>query len=226
MNGQVRTLNPGTRWYWFAAWAVRRVYCPLMGGLTVIGRERVPKHGAMILAPVHMSALDPPLVGAVSPRPVTFMAKEELFKIPGLGFLIRTLGAFPVRRGENDSSAVRFALQSLAEGGTLLVFPEGSRNNGQTMLPIQVGAGLLARKSGAAVVPIGISGTEVMLPKGATRPRRAHLTLAFGEPFTYADVAKSSEDRENRRAFSRELASRIVAACAEAGHTIKTGETD
>jgi 1-acyl-sn-glycerol-3-phosphate acyltransferase len=196
-----------------------------MGGLTVLGRDRVPKSGPVILAPVHMSVIDPPLVGAVSPRPVTFMAKEELFRIAGLGPLIRSLGAFPVRRGENDSSAFRFALKCLEDGGALLVFPEGSRNDGQTMLTLQVGTGLLARKSGAAVVPVGISGTQRMLPKGAKTPRRSPLVVVFGEPFTYAEVAKSPVDRENRRTFLEELARRIADACAEAGHSIKTAAT-
>ncbi len=176
--------------------------------------------GPVLVAPVHMSMLDPPLLGCTSPRALRFMAKEELFRPPGLSHLIRSLGAFPVRRGENDTAAIRLALERLSLGEAVLVFPEGTRNDGRTMLPIQVGLAMLAKRTGATILPVGIAGTEKVLPKGASRPRRARVTVAYGHPFRYEDVAEGLTEREARKAFAAELGRRIQAACVEAGHPI------
>ncbi|MCU0317696.1 MAG: 1-acyl-sn-glycerol-3-phosphate acyltransferase, partial [Fimbriimonadaceae bacterium] len=86
-------------WYHFVKWFVRTVFFGLMGGVNSVGRENVPPKGRLIVASVHISHIDPPLIGSVFPRTLRFMAKQELFKFP-LGILLRSLLAFPVKRGE------------------------------------------------------------------------------------------------------------------------------
>ncbi len=148
------------------------------------GRERVPRTGPVLLVSNHSSLLDPPLVGGSTPRPVSFMAKAELFRIPLFGGLIRRLNARPVRREGSDPSALRTALRVLEDGGALLVFPEGTRGPEGVLRPGKAGAGMLAVLSGAAVVPVYINGSGRAWPRGRKLPRPARVTVWFGEPMS------------------------------------------
>lgn len=140
----------------------------------VRGREHVPERGPVLLCANHFDWWDPPLVGTVSPRPVFFMAKEELFRYPVLGTLLPKVGAFPVRRGTADRRALKTALDLLARGEVVGIFPEGTRSRDGTLLPAEPGAALLAVWSRAPVVPVAISG-----PYRPFRPIRVRI----GEPF-------------------------------------------
>lgn len=150
--------------------------------MRVDGLERLPSQGPAILAINHVSMLDPILVAAALPRPVHFMAKEELFRYPLLGWLLRWLHAFPVRRGQPDREAIARALSVLKAGGVVGIFPEGTRSLDGRLLPIQGGTAFLALKSGAAVFPVAIVGTHRAMPKGAWWPRRACVQIRVGEP--------------------------------------------
>ncbi|MBS1713524.1 MAG: 1-acyl-sn-glycerol-3-phosphate acyltransferase [Armatimonadetes bacterium] len=208
------------QWYWFAAWVARTLFFQAMGGCRVVGKENVPREGPVLVAPVHCSHLDPPLVGSTCPRMLRFMAKEELFRNALFGKLIRSLGAFPVKRGESDAAAIRRALQWLQGGEAVLVFPEGGRNDGETMNAVLPGTSVLAKRSGAAIVPVGLGGTAVMFPRGARRPKRGRTTVVYGRPFTF-DEAAPSGDRDE---FARFLSERIAEACREAGLELRTSD--
>jgi 1-acyl-sn-glycerol-3-phosphate acyltransferase len=153
--------------------------------LRVVGAEHVPPTGPLLLAANHVSLLDPPVVGAAAPRPLQYMAKAELFRVPGLGRLIRWLNAHPVERDGADASALRHALLLLRQGKALLVFPEGTRGVEGRLGPGRPGAGMLAAHSEAPVVPVYVRGTGAVLPRGASRPRRAPITVAFGPPLRF-----------------------------------------
>ncbi len=204
---------------WIARHIVLRFFS---GGLKIIGQENVPLEGPVILAPIHVSFFDPPVVSCGSPRAVAFLAKEELFNPPVFGPLIRSLNAFPVKRGAGDTSAVRLALEKLAEGHCLIMFPEGTRGDGITLGPMQSGVALLAKKSGALVVPTGVYGTHKILPKGRKLPGFSRLRVAFGKPFSFADASTSEDDKTNRRLFSERLEREIVAQCRIAGLEVRT----
>ncbi len=216
----------GHRWYFFILWVARHILLRFFsGGLKIIGRSNVPMTGPVILAPNHVSFFDPPVVACGSPRALTFLAKEELFKPPVFGPLIRSVNAFPLKRGEGDTSAMRLALQKLAEGHCLIMFPEGTRGDGKTLGPMQSGVAMLAKRSGAKVVPVGVYGTHKILPKGRKLPRFSRLRVAYGEPFTYASVAVSDDEKVNRAAFSARLEQGIVEQCRIAGLEVKTATT-
>ncbi|MBL8064312.1 MAG: 1-acyl-sn-glycerol-3-phosphate acyltransferase [Chthonomonadaceae bacterium] len=201
-------------WYSLVSWIVRTFFFGFLGKVQVSGRDRVPKSGPLIVACVHMSHLDPPLMGSHFPRELRFMAKAELFRHPLFGPLIRSLGAFPIERGSGDMTAIRQSLQWLKEGRAILVFPEGHRGDGQAMNPILPGVAVLASKSGAPVIPVGVNGTQLMWPRGAKKPKRGRITVVIGEPFV--------ADGASREEFCETVGIRIALACREAGLDLKT----
>ena len=205
-----------TAWYWFIRTFVRYCYFVLTGGFKVNGKENVPKTGPLIIAPNHESYLDPPAAGCALPRILTFMAKEELFRFKPMSILIRSLGAFPVKRGTSDIESIRIALSILEEGKALLVFPEGTRNLGEQMMPMNRGVEMLAKRSGALIVPVGITGTHTKWGKHKKLKLWGKVVIRFGEPLNYAEFA----DRKDE--FAPELERRILALCHESGFQLKS----
>lgn len=150
--------------------------------LQILHTERFPKEGPVVLACNHVSLADPPLVGTASPRRVNIMAKEELF-VPVLGTLYRILGAFPVKRGGADRTAIKHGIDVLKNGECLMIFPEGTRSKNGELGKAQPGALMMASKARAAIVPTCIVGTDF---------NRSHrwwpkVTLSFAEPIYFPD---------------------------------------
>ncbi len=170
--------------YYLGRFAVKLIM-RFMFRISVQGTQHIPNLGAVIICSRHISNWDPLLIGISMKRPVSFMAKEELFRFKPLGMLIKSVHGFPVARGANDRAAIKTALHILSQDGILVVFPEGFRNRTQTGLePLQRGAALLASRSDAAVVPVGIVGPYRLFGK---------VHIRFGEPFVIApDAAKKS----------------------------------
>jgi 1-acyl-sn-glycerol-3-phosphate acyltransferase len=171
----------------------------------VTGVEQLPRQGPLLLASNHVSVLDPPMIGSMAPRPLQFMAKAELFRIPLLGPLIRRLNAHPVERDGADAGALRHALLLLREGKALLVFPEGTRGTEGTLGAGRAGAGLLAAHADAPVVPVYIQGSGRVLPKGARWPRRAPVVISFGPALRF----RRGRGREHYQQISDEIMAAI-----------------
>jgi 1-acyl-sn-glycerol-3-phosphate acyltransferase len=186
--------------YEFSKWLVW-VVLSLGWRFRIVGAEKVPLTGPLIVACNHIAYLDPPALGAAVPRPVTYMAKEQLFAIPVLGPIIRGLGAFPVDRTRGDIAAIKTALGILETGACLGIFPEGTRNTDGSGKP-QMGVALLASMSGATVLPAYVSGTS-------QANRLAPITIVFGEPLRFAPAGKAR--REDLAKWTDELMSRIYA---------------
>ncbi len=161
----------------------------------VRGRQHVPRTGGVLLIANHTSYADPPIVGAVCPRPVHFMAKRELFFFP-LGQIISRTHAFPVQRGASDQAALRKAVRLLKEGKVLLIFPEGGRSQDGKLMEFEQGAAFVALASGAAVVPIGIVDADRVLPRHSPLPRLAKLRVHFGPPLALDDLRGPRVTRE------------------------------
>ncbi len=140
----------------------------------VVGAEKVPKTGPLIVAANHISNFDPPLLGIALPRPVAYMAKKELFAMPVIKQLIPRLHAYPVDREAGGTAALRASLRLLKEGRAVGIFPEGGRNVTGTNEE-KAGAAFLAAASGAPVVPAAIVGTRKLRPFG-------RVTVVFGDP--------------------------------------------
>jgi 1-acyl-sn-glycerol-3-phosphate acyltransferase len=163
------------------AWMVGRptlgTAIKLVTRLRVYGAGRVPADGGLVVAANHFSWIDPPALGAASPRTLYYMAKVEAHRVPGLGQLMRSFGAFPVRRGESDRDAVRLMREIVQDGNALGMFAEGTRQRAGVPGPVQPGSAMVAITEGVPLVPAAIHGSfDWRL--GNFRP----VTIAFGEP--------------------------------------------
>ncbi len=151
------------------------------------GKENVPSQEPLLIVSNHINLVDPIIIGAIIDRKAAFIAKEELFRSKFLRFFMRNLGAFPVHRGRMDRDALRQTLQVLAEGKALVMFPEGKRSDNSQLQSALLGSALIASRSGALILPIGISGTENI--KGiAWLLRRPRITVNIGCPFSLPPV--------------------------------------
>jgi 1-acyl-sn-glycerol-3-phosphate acyltransferase len=155
----------------------------------------------VLIASNHVSLLDPPLVGTASSRPVNFMAKEELFTFP-LGPIYKSLGAFPVKRGASDRQAIKTALGLLKNKQVLGIFPEGTRSRNGKLGPAEPGALTFAYKTGAAVVPTAVIGSNLAMRK-TTWPK---IKVIFGQPIYFTEQHMSKEEIEEK---SKELMKNI-----------------
>ena len=154
------------------------------------GTENVPRTGPVIVACNHISFFDPPVLGTASPRRLSYMAKEELFRIPVLGPLISAVGSYPVDRTGSATAAIKRSVDVLRKGGAIGIFPEGTRNlTGQN--EARGGVALLASLSKAPVVPAAVVGTD-------QAARFGKIDVVFGRPMSLpADRKASREEMAN-----------------------------
>jgi 1-acyl-sn-glycerol-3-phosphate acyltransferase len=164
--------------------------------MRVEGLENVPQHGGCLIVSNHCSWLDPPVLGcSLGHRQIHFMAKRELFERPYLGRVIRWLGAFPVDRGHADRKSLRRALDLLAAGRLVCLFPEGTRGNGQTMEPWHVGMAMLAHHAQVDVIPAALVHTRNLLEDRAMRGPRQPMWVRFGPPIQTRGIGGPSKAR-------------------------------
>jgi 1-acyl-sn-glycerol-3-phosphate acyltransferase len=173
----------------------------------VEGKENIPRE-SFILAANHMSYLDPIVLGlAVYPRKIYFMAKAELFKIPLFSWLISKLYAFPVKRGAFDRQAIELACLYLQKGKIVGMFPEGTRYRRNSLGRPQAGVGLLVIKTGVPVLPVGIVGTDKVLPAGKFGLRFPQIKAVIGNPIY--NLARDVVSERQRKKAS-EITKRIM----------------
>jgi 1-acyl-sn-glycerol-3-phosphate acyltransferase len=182
---------------------------------SVEGAENIPLQGPVLIAPIHRSNADFAFTLFISPRKVFFMAKDGLYHHPLFGKILIRLGAFPVNRDAADRESMRLAEEVLRRGQALVLFPEGTRKFGPNVEPLHDGAMFIAARTGAIVVPVGISGSDRALPQGAKFPRYTKIHIVVGPPIT----PPQGEGRVARSAISaktEELRVALEAAYAAA----------
>lgn len=169
--------------------------------ITVNGADNIPNEGPVIIASSHKSELDPPLIGVTIKRELSFFAKEELFKIPVLGFIISRLNAFPVSRGNSDRAALKKSVEVLEEGNMLVIFPEGTRSKTDELGEFQEGASFIAMKSNAVIVPTAITGHY---------NRKEGVTVTYGKPIEVPSLAEGGMKRKELTQLMREETLKLI----------------
>jgi 1-acyl-sn-glycerol-3-phosphate acyltransferase len=173
----------------------------------IYGAENVPQKGPLLVVSNHASDFDPPLLSNCVGRPVAFMAKEELFRIPVLKQAIELYGAYPVKRGAADRNAIRAALNSLNTGWAVGIFLQGTRTPDARIDDPKLGAALIAAKANVPLLPVSLWGTEKIFRKGSTVPRRVPVTVRIGELI----APPTSTDKEELQALTQKCADEINA---------------
>ena len=171
----------------------------------IYGAENVPQTGPVIIVSNHASYFDPPIVSSCVRRPVAYMAKEELFKVPVLAQAIKLYGAYPVSRGTADRNAIRAALEYLENGWAVGVFLEGTRTPDGRISDPKRGAALLAAKAKAPFLPVCLWGSEQILQPGSSLPRPVPLTIRIGQLID----APSSNNKEELERVTQKCAAVI-----------------
>ncbi len=197
--------------YWIG-WTLCLITTKFFGRIKTYGSENVPREGGVILAPNHISYIDPPAAGmGINFRRIHFMAKLELFQVPVLGFLIKAVGAFPVRQHTADRAALKTALKYLENGELVCMFPEGTRSLDGKLGEPQAGLGMIVLKSKAPVVPCALVGTRDMLPPHSKFLHFARVKVVYGEPITFEDLYEQGMNKET----IAEVGRRVIQAIAD-----------
>ena len=194
-----------------------RVFYTLIRGLVVavcvgytrarvIGKHNIPKSGPFLLAPIHRSNIDTPLAAAVTSRRMRFMGKDSIWKFKPIGWIISSLGAFPVTRGSADREALKRCISVLESGEPLVLFPEGTRQSGPIVQPLFDGAAYVAVKAGVPIIPVGIGGSEGVMPKGSKMIYPRKCVLVVGEPI----VAVADESGRIPRSAVKDITERLT----------------
>jgi 1-acyl-sn-glycerol-3-phosphate acyltransferase len=183
----------------------------------------IPREGPVILAANHISNADPVLVGAwLTPalgRRIHWLGKKEMFEWPVVGWVARNGGVLPVDRGAADVDAFRMASRVLEAGQVLVIFPEGTRSPTGELQQPKDGLAMLALRTGATIVPIGISNTDRVWPKGRKLPRLGgHATMRIGEPFKIAELLPPDIDRKSAKGLATTMIMRRIAALLDPRH--------
>ncbi len=166
----------------------------------------IPATGGVLIAPVHRSNVDFVFPVLLTKRKMFFMAKDSLWKVGLLGRFLIAMGGFPVHRESADRASLQRAEEVLARGEVLILFPEGTRQEGPDVLEIHEGAAYLASKTQCPIIPVGIAGSDRAMPKGATLPRPLRVSVYSGAALQPAPLSESGKiQRSAIKASTEEL---------------------
>lgn len=187
-----------------------RFVLAFFGRIRAFDIDNVPDEGGVLICANHISYIDPPAVGCPLKRRVHFMAKAELFRMPVLGPMITSYGAFPVHRGTADRQALRQAIDLLRGGNIVAMFPEGKRSLDGNLLPAEAGVGMIARNAGVPVVPAALINTNKLLRPHTWWLAFTHVKVVYGKPLDLSDLDQMS----SREAYD-EVGTRVMRAIAD-----------
>jgi 1-acyl-sn-glycerol-3-phosphate acyltransferase len=203
----------GSQRFYDAHRAPVRLLFTLLLHVKASGLERVPQNGGLLLVCNHLTDLDPLLLGVLIPRQLHFMAKEELLRVPLLGGWLRRCGVFPIRRGEVDRAALKYAEDLLRAGRVVMIFPEGHRSTTAQLQEARAGAVMLASRTGCPILPLAIAGTEQLSLRGdggwsrLLRLRRPLVQVWAGELITIGARSRGAERKEAADKLMRQIVS-------------------
>jgi 1-acyl-sn-glycerol-3-phosphate acyltransferase len=195
----------------FTRWLVRLI-CSLYFRIEFEGADRAPKDGAMIVAPNHVSYLDPLWVSIPITRPLRYMTWDKMTRLPLLGPLIRAYGAFPVCLEKGDRAALRHSLERLRQGGGLMIFPEGGRTRTGRLMPFKPGVIRLALETNAPILPVTIIGGYKAFSPHHLIPRPYKIKIIYHDPIQLTPPDDDSQMKEFMRQQTEYLQSVVASA--------------
>ena len=206
-------MNPSYR----LGWTMFRAMYATYFRWRVFDAENVPLKGGVILASNHASFLDPPLVGSGLKRDINYLARESLFRFPGIGALLRSWNAVPVDRDGGGAKGLKAILDRLLAGGGIILFPEGTRTKDGKLQPARSGVGLTVIKSSAPVVPVRVFGTFEAYGRHLKFPRPYPIMVKYGRPLNFEKLRAEAKtcDKARLKVIYQEVADEIMAAIAK-----------
>jgi 1-acyl-sn-glycerol-3-phosphate acyltransferase len=202
---------------YFLGWSFFRAVYATYFRWRVLNSERVPLKGPVILASNHASYLDPPLVGSGVKRAINYLARDTLFRFPGMGWLLRKWNSVPVDRDGGGAAGLKAILDRLLAGGAIILFPEGTRTRDGQLQPARSGIGLTVIKSTAAVVPVRVFGTFEAYGRHIKIPRPHPIMVKYGRPMFFEKLRAEAKTCSKPRVkqIYQEVADEIMAAIAK-----------
>ena len=202
---------------YFLGWSAFRMIYATYFRWRVFNAERVPLQGPVILASNHASYLDPPLVGSGVKRGINYLARDTLFRFPGMGWLLRQWNSVPVDRDGGGAAGLKAILDRLLAGGAIILFPEGTRTRDGRLQPARSGIGLTVIKSNAAVVPVRVFGTYEAYGRHTKIPRPHPVAVKYGRPLMFAELRAEAKTctKPRLKQIYQEVANEIMAAIAK-----------
>jgi 1-acyl-sn-glycerol-3-phosphate acyltransferase len=202
---------------YFLGWSFFRILYKFYFGWRVFNPERVPLKGPAILAANHASFLDPFLVGAGVKREINYLARENLFRFPIVGWVLHRWQAVPVDREGGGAKGLKIILDRLLAGGAIILFPEGTRTRDGHLQPARSGIGLTVIKSAAPVVPVRVFGTYEAYSRHTRFPRPRRVTVKYGRPMLFEALRAEAKgcSRQRLKELYQQIADQIMTAIAQ-----------
>lgn len=210
-------MNPGMNFVYYVGWTLFRLMYATYFRWRYFHPERVPLTGPVILASNHASFLDPPLVGSPLHRGINYLARDTLFRYPGIGWLLRQWNSVPVDRDGGGAAGLKAILDRLLAGGAIILFPEGTRTRDGKLQPARSGIGLTVIKSNAVVVPVRVFGTFEAYGRHIKIPRPHSVAVKYGRPLNFEKLRTEAKtcSKARLKAIYQEVADEIMAAIAK-----------
>jgi 1-acyl-sn-glycerol-3-phosphate acyltransferase len=201
---------------YFIGWCAFRALYKFYFRWRVYNAERVPLEGGVILASNHASFLDPPLVGAGVKRGINYLARENLFRFPVMGWILRHWQVVPVDRDGGGAAGLRAILDRLLAGGAIILFPEGTRTRDGKLQPARSGIGLTVIKSTAPVVPVRVFGTFDAYGRHLRFPRPHRVAVKYGQPMRFEELRAEAKvcSKPRLKGIYQQVANELMAAIA------------
>lgn len=194
--------------YWFTSFLSYSLF-KIFYRMEIVGNKNIPDRSA-IIAPNHISYLDPAIIGATSPREVHFLANVRLFNNRLFGWYITQLNSHPVNPAANDTQAVKKILHLLGEGKRVMVFPEGTRSVDGKLQPLKLGCAMLSIHSQSPIIPALIEGAYEIWPKNQKRPNlTGKIKITYGSPI-YPDQIQASSKKEAQILLTKEIENALI----------------
>lgn len=204
-------------WLYRVGWIATRWMARGYFGCREAGAENIPGEGPFILAANHASFFDPPLVGSVCGRPISYLARESLFANPAFGWVLRAVGSVPVDRDGTSGKGLKTILERLLSGDGIILFPEGTRTRDGNLQPGRAGVGLVVLKSGAPVVPVRVFGTFEAFGRQHRFPRPRPVAVRVGRVLRFDALRAEAQEapRPRVKELYQQVADEIMAAVAQ-----------